>query len=857
MPYWAVWRFEKPKPDKDPTKVPYCPANTAVKASSTDPATWTDATTALDVYTRSTGYFSGIMLALKDLPLTAFDLDDCIINGTLHEWAQQFLARCGATYVEVTPSGTGLRVIGMGDGKYIDRKFALVDGASIEVYRHPKRFITVTGKRYNDAPDVLADLNALADEVVAELDAAKQAAGTEKAAKAKAKPKADRQLPPLEDIIKHGRFELWGNDKSRAEYYVVNELLRLGKTDEAIIATFSDANNGIAAHCLSKPEDPRRYIMRTITRARAEQSRAAADGGTDPDGVEIARLAALSAIEYERERVEAAKRMGISRVSVLDRLVQAKRDGDRTSDDKKLQGHALVFDDPEPWDESVDGAKLLDELTAIIHVYVILEDEEAWCVALWIVYTYAADAFRFSPRLGVTSATRGCGKSTLFDLIRTLAFRGQSTANITAAAVFRMIDQYHPTLLIDEADQFLGSKDDLKGLLNSGHKRGDKIWRVLGENQDLRGFDIFGPVAIGQIGMLPNTLIERAIPIVMKRRKKTDPEPEEFSDDKLEPFRVLARKAQRWADDHRIEIGGAKPELPPEVYNRVRDNWRVLKRIAMVAGGEWPNHVDAAALKAIKNNVISDDDLLTLLLSDIYDIEFQYVITETMQYDNGEREERPVYTGEDEIRSEALVDILTKMEGRPWPEMPTRDGKEGKKLTPNKLARLLKPVSVTPDMIGPSWKRVSGYRRECFREAFDRYLPEKVKEAPKHPKKGHTNLTSSHNPMKQGTSDISEPHTAKTECEVRKFKEHYNDRIMCGCEVAKGGQGGSGVNGADKGLEPDLIQRLARDYYERFLAGRDEEAEDVALRRRLADYGVFPEYIKTEFDRVKAAVYAL
>jgi putative DNA primase/helicase len=85
----------------------------------------------------------------------------------------------------------------------------------------------------------------------------------------------------------------------------------------------------------------------------------------------------------------------------------------------------------------------------------------------------------------------------LFDIIRTLVLRGISTANITAAAVFRLINKYHPCLIIDEADQFLGDKKDLQGLLNSGHKRGDRILRVLGEDQQLRAFDIFGPVAIG------------------------------------------------------------------------------------------------------------------------------------------------------------------------------------------------------------------------------------------------------------------------------------------------------------------------------------------------------------------------
>lgn len=44
--------------------------------------------------------------------LFAFDLDGCRDpeTGIVHEWAVDFIARCGNTYTEVTPSGCGLRV---------------------------------------------------------------------------------------------------------------------------------------------------------------------------------------------------------------------------------------------------------------------------------------------------------------------------------------------------------------------------------------------------------------------------------------------------------------------------------------------------------------------------------------------------------------------------------------------------------------------------------------------------------------------------------------------------------------------------------------------------------------------------
>ena len=44
-------------------------------------------------------------------------------------------------------------------------------------------------------------------------------------------------------------------------------------------------------------------------------------------------------------------------------------------------------------------------------------------------------------------------------------------ANITPAAVFRAVEKWSPTVLIDEADTFLRDNNELRGILNSGHQR--------------------------------------------------------------------------------------------------------------------------------------------------------------------------------------------------------------------------------------------------------------------------------------------------------------------------------------------------------------------------------------------------
>jgi hypothetical protein len=84
--------------------------------------------------------------------------------------------------------------------------------------------------------------------------------------------------------------------------------------------------------------------------------------------IEVERLAGLSPIEYERQREEIAKRLGV-RLQTLDRLVQQSR----AQAEAKPEDGLLPLIESAPWPEQVAGAVLLDEMTAAIRQYVTLE----------------------------------------------------------------------------------------------------------------------------------------------------------------------------------------------------------------------------------------------------------------------------------------------------------------------------------------------------------------------------------------------------------------------------------------------------------------------------------------------------
>ena len=77
--------------------------------------------------------------------------------------------------------------------------------------------------------------------------------------------------------------------------------------------------------------------------------------------------------------------------------------------------------------------------------------------------------------VGIDSPTKRCGKSTLLMLLRHLVNRPVLASNISSSALFRVIEQGRPTLLIDEGDRLLRGNHKLKGILNAGYLHLERV----------------------------------------------------------------------------------------------------------------------------------------------------------------------------------------------------------------------------------------------------------------------------------------------------------------------------------------------------------------------------------------------
>ena len=331
---------------------------------------------------------------------------------------------------------------------------------------------------------------------------------------------------------------------------------------------------------------------------------------TDDDET-ITHLAKLSPVDYDRQREAAAQRLGC-RASTLDAAVKAAR---ATPSDSGGQGQPLALPEPAPWHDPVDGPGLLDGLAKAIKRHVILPEHEANAIALWVAHAYVFEAFTVTPRLGVTSAEKRCGKSTLLDVLVCLVPRSLLASNISTAATYRTIELARPTLLIDEADTFLSDSEDLRGVLNSGHRKGGSVVRLVGDKHEPRRFATYAPVAIAMIGALPGTLADRSIPIRLERRRANETVTP-FRGDRTEDLVQLARMAARWAADNREHLAEADPDTGG-LFNRDADNWRPLLAIADAAGGDWPARARLAAKVLTVASAADEESIGTMALGDI------------------------------------------------------------------------------------------------------------------------------------------------------------------------------------------------------------------------------------------------
>lgn len=406
----------------------------------------------------------------------------------------------------------------------------------------------------------------------------------------------------------------------------------------------------------------------------------------------IEQLAKLDLVAYDRQREKAAESLGI-RVSTLDAEVARRRPATVSADDREL------FPVVEPWSLPVDGARLLMRIGALIKEHVVADRATVVAAALWIVHTYLLDVLTVSPIAHISAPAKRCGKTVLLSVLGKLVARALQVSNVSVAAMFRAVEKWQPTLLIDEADSFLAAGNELRGILNAGHERqGAYVLRCVGDDHEPKKFSTWAAKAIAGIGKIAGTLEDRSIPLTLRRKLPGEKTANLRHADEV-VFAELRAKLQRWSIDNAASIGNARPESLPTLNDRAAGNWAPLLAIADAAGGLWPKLAREAATQLSGGHDDDDDgagDELLAAIREVFDAK-----------------------GTDRLPSAVLIEVLVADSEAAWATC-----NRGKPITPRLVARKLGDYKIRPTTFRlPNGTTPKGYVRSDFEDAWHRYLP--------------------------------------------------------------------------------------------------------------------------------------
>lgn len=355
-----------------------------------------------------------------------------------------------------------------------------------------------------------------------------------------------------------------------------------------------------------------------------------------------------------------------------------------------------------PSDTVPAGALLLSDVETFLSTFVAFPSAAARvAVTLWAAHAHIVHDVDSSPRLALLSPEPGSGKTRTLEILELLVPAPMSVLSASVAAIFRTLANGPTTLLFDEVDAIFGRRgsddgaEDLRGLLNAGHRRGQTIPRCVGPNHEVVRFPVYTAVALAGLGDLPDTLMSRSVIIRMRRRAPGE---------RVTPYRhrvhapeghTLRDRLVEWAVAVGPVVGDAWPDMPAGVEDRPADVWEPLLAVADAAGGQWPDRARAACVELVKVAASRDASLGVRLLGDLQQV-----------------------FGEAEVLfTDDLLKRLHGLDEAPWNDL------RGKPLDARGLARRLRQYGVASQTVRVGDATAKGYRRTDLHDPWTRYLP--------------------------------------------------------------------------------------------------------------------------------------
>jgi hypothetical protein len=279
----------------------------------------------------------------------------------------------------------------------------------------------------------------------------------------------------------------------------------------------------------------------TWWRGWSKRKDAAAHAGAEASALDLLeRTAPVRLIHPAQDMVDGALWYGVPVDGALVAITSARQ---AYRGDRLPEGIALRHTDPGPstvsrdlavlWltaGESGSVARPLDGLAQFFLRYVVLPDQRtALWLAAWALATWCYRAFRVFPYLSIRSAEKRCGKSRLLGLLARVCFNASPvTAHPTEAQLYRSAARTGGVQLFDEVETLRGDKDRFDALisvLNVGFERGGVVTRLerRGERFVEAPYEVYAPRVLAGIAGLKDTLEDRALPLFMLRKRRSEP----------------------------------------------------------------------------------------------------------------------------------------------------------------------------------------------------------------------------------------------------------------------------------------------------------------------------------------------
>lgn len=351
----------------------------------------------------------------------------------------------------------------------------------------------------------------------------------------------------------------------------------------------------------------------------------------------------------------------------------------------------------------------LAKLEKFINRYCIFSDQSyALPLSLWILSTFIHTDFDSLAYLCITASTKRAGKTRCAEIISFVCSNPVSSGALTPAAIYKQINEVHPTIFFDEAETLNSeAASTMRAILNMGYRKGSKVQRMKGEQ--VMEYDVYCPKVFILIGDVNDTLKDRSIIIRMKRAD-ADQIPQRFVYEvaKTEGAEIRSELAEAIEENHSllyenfVNFKGIEflSDRDEEIWSPMfvicqtlfPERMKELERIATDITAE--KTVDSATYRSLLGEGVEekarDDEFARRLLADM----------------------ATAINGEKHIPTMQLIERLHAIPTAPWRKY------RGEGLNPHNLGDMMDRFHVQPKNLKIGKKVLKGYKLVDVKKAL-------------------------------------------------------------------------------------------------------------------------------------------